>query len=349
MKVCDSCFRDEEIISFIRVNSSESGICDACSANGQLIDLSELLDYFMSFLSIFRYDEDGEDIDDLIQKDWGIFQSNDVCTRILTDSFLKVEVALSLGIALNMLTEGVDLKVKYLVEIEDNVSYWQKLKEDLKWKRRYLTDVDEMIELGWDGFFNDSFKIDAGSVLYRARINEELQSTPYSSDKMLSPPVRNTTAGRANPQGIPFLYLSKEIDTTLYETRATFFDNISVGYFKVVDDCELNIVDFTSRQSTFNHIDDMKMFVTSKLLRKEISEDLSKPLRRYDSELEYIPTQFICEFIRYISKADGIQFKSSLRRDGLNIVLFNQENIICSKVELFQITDIAIRSEKIKY
>lgn len=347
MKVCDSCFRDEEIISYIQASSSESGVCDVCSANGHLIELTELLDYFMAFLSIFRYDEEGEDIVELIQKDWEIFRSNEVCIKILTDSFLKVEIAFSLGIALKMLTEGVVLKVKYLVEIKENVSYWQKLKENLKWKSRYLTNVEDIINLGWDGFFNDSFKIDASTVLFRARINEESQSTPYPLDKMASPPVKNTTAGRANPQGIPFLYLSKEIDTTLYETRATFLDNISVGHFKVVDDNELNIVDFTTKQSTFNHIDDMRMFVISQLLRKEISEDLSKPLRRYDSELEYIPTQFICEFIRYISKADGIQFKSSLRRDGLNIVLFNQEDIICTKVELYQITKIDIESVKL--
>lgn len=234
-----------------------------------------------------------------------------------------------------------------MLDIENNVNYWQKLKDELKWKRRYLTDINEIFELGWGVFFNDSFKMDASSVLYRARINSESQTTPYPPDDMKSPLKKNANAGRANPQGIPFLYLSKDIATTLFETRATFLDYISVGHFKIADDCELNIVDFTTKQSTFNHIDDMQMFVTSQLLRKEISEDLSKPLRRYDSELEYIPTQFICEFIRYISKADGIQFKSSLRRDGLNIVLFNQENISCTKVELYQISSIDIKSIKL--
>lgn len=333
MKVCDSCFRDVEIKSFIMVSSSESGVCEICSAHGPLLDMTELIDYFRSILSIFRSDKDGESIVEIIQRDWEIFQSKDICAKILLKSVLK--------------TEKDDIKVNYLLDIENNVTYWQRLKEELKWSRRYLTEIDKIFELGWGEFFNDSFKIDGGSVLFRARINEESQSTPYPPDKMLTPPVKNTTAGRANPQGIPFLYLSKDIDTTLYETRATFLDNISVGHFKIKEGCEINIVDFTSNQSTFNHIDDMIFFVTGQLLRKAISEDLSKPLRRYDSELEYIPTQFICEFIRYISKADGIQFKSSLRRDGHNIVLFNQENIVCTLVELYQITDIIIKSERL--
>lgn len=78
-----------------------------------------------------------------------------------------------------------------------------------------------------------------------------------------------------------------------------------------------------------------------------ISWDLSRPLRRYDSELEYIPTQFICEYIRFFTKADGIQFFSSLEKDGVNIVLFNQENIRCIEVELHQITEVKIKSKRI--
>ena len=49
---------------------------------------------------------------------------------------------------------------------------------------------------------------------------------------------------------------------------------------------------------------------------------MSKPLSRYDTELEYIPTQFICELCKF-NKADGISFKSSLYKNGTNYVLFS--------------------------
>jgi len=348
MKVCDNCFHDREIKAFIQANSTEEGVCECCSTQGRLIELSELLDYFIAFLSVFKYDqENGVAIEQLIQDDWNLFVSNEVCEKVLFDSFIKVQIAISLDIVELSLGSGVQVKVSYIDEIEDSVSYWGQLKEDLKWRRRYLTDIDQMIELGWDALFNDSYSIDASTALYRARIHGEGQTEPYKPAEMLSPPVEKTTAGRANPQGIPYLYLSTDPKTTLYETRASYLDYISVAQFQIQENLELRIVDFTNGQSTFNHTDDMIRFVTGQLLRRAISIDLSRPLRRYDSELEYIPTQFICEFIRYITRVHGIQFNSSLRKEGVNIVLFSQHNIICTEVELHQITNIEIGSDKL--
>ena len=52
--------------------------------------------------------------------------------------------------------------------------------------------------------------------------------------------------------------------------------------------------------------------IIGELRIKAISDDLSRPMRRYDSIVDYVPTQFICEYIKYTAKADGIAFKSSL-------------------------------------
>lgn len=60
-----------------------------------------------------------------------------------------------------------------------------------------------------------------------------------------------------------------------------------------------------------------------------------------------IPTQFICEYIRFFTKADGIQFYSSLEMNGVNVVLFNQENIECIDVEVHQIEEVKINSRRI--
>ncbi len=56
--------------------------------------------------------------------------------------------------------------------------------------------------------------------------------------------------------------------------------------------------------------------------KQKISIDLSKPMRRYDNEIEYIPTQFICEFIKVFTGASGIKFSSSLHPSGNNFVIF---------------------------
>jgi hypothetical protein len=158
-------------------------------------------------------------------------------------------------------------------------------------------------------------------------------------------PKTADSEGRANPKGIPYLYLCKDIETTFYETRASYLDYISIGIFKASKSNILKIVDFTKHLSPFNNATDIISFSKGKILRDIISKDLSKPLHRFDSELEYIPTQFICEFIRYFYDVDGIQFFSSLRKGGVNVVLFNEDKVVCSTVELHQISDVDINSQ----
>ena len=57
---------------------------------------------------------------------------------------------------------------------------------------------------------------------------------------MGKPPYDKATAGRANPKGISYLYLSSDLSTTLYETRATLYDYMSIGEFKLLNN--MNIV-----------------------------------------------------------------------------------------------------------
>ena len=61
-------------------------------------------------------------------------------------------------------------------------------------------------------------------------------------------------------------------------------------------------------------------------------------MRRYDSELDYIPTQFICEFIKIFTNVQGIKFKSSLHNAGSNLVLFNSGTMKCRNVKKVQIS-----------
>lgn len=53
---------------------------------------------------------------------------------------------------------------------------------------------------------------------------------------------------------------------------------------------------------------------------------MSKPVRRYDNaNLDYLPTQLVCEYIRVIKGMDGLIFQSSRNGNGRkNIVLFDK-------------------------
>jgi len=346
MKVCTCCFSDIELISFISSNSTEKGKCDYCTdgINSDLIEIGELLDFFQSFLILFKIQENGESLVNIIQNDWNLFANKTIANDILSDILLSIDTPLSKYIKQNVI---------YSDTISESVNYWDKLKIELKWERRFTTDFRELEEFRWDGIFSEKT---SGIIinpnareLFRARIHLNEQSNTYTLQEMGTPPKEKVLAGRANPQGIPFLYLSEAKETTLYEIRASFFDEISIGTFRVKEQIEL--IDFTSASqdsifSASQQFPNLDEYVIGILLKKKISIDLSRPQRRYDSELEYIPTQFICEFIKHLTGADGIKFLSSLDSEkGNNIVLFATNKVECISVEKVRINKIKIDSE----
>lgn len=121
-----------------------------------------------------------------------------------------------------------------------------------------------------------------------------------------------------------------------------FLDKVTIGTFRLVRN--LNVLDFTSSISlflAFNADEGLIEEVARHRLRQQISSDLSKPLRRYDTELEYVPTQSICEYCK-LKDIDGIMFRSSLHKDGLNLVLFDEKNAQCIKVKTVEINRVEI-------
>jgi hypothetical protein len=334
MKVCACCFSDEDIKQFIISSSLGKAVCPYCGKYSEQINIAELLDFFADFIAIFFRDEKGIPLMDRIQRDWNLFSTDTNYQKILSEILPLLKSSLT---ALS--------SVSYTPEIKDCIEYWDILKEELKWNNRFLTDVEPLLDRQWDTLFNIYSTIDKNRYLYRARIHADGNKIPFGFDAMGSPPKEQTVGGRTNPQGIPYLYLCNDIETTFYETRVSYLDVVSIGTFQLKGIDEIKIVDFTQCESPFSTDIKMGNSVKGKLLRQLISRDLSKPMRRFDSELEYIPTQFICEFIRIITGAQGIQFNSSLHKNGVNVVLFFPETVQCVAERIHQVTAINVKSE----
>ena len=110
----------------------------------------------------------------------------------------------------------------------------------------------------------------------------------------------------------------------------------------------LKLIDFNFNPNlyyTYVNSSSLQDVIIKKNVLDAIRKDLSKPLRRYDSELEYVPTQFICEYCKHVVGADGITFESSLWQGGRNYVLFDEKSAECIDVESHVIKRIDIDKE----
>ncbi len=332
--ICTGCFSDPELVAFIK-SRGHSGDCDFCGAKGEIVTpIEELYDFFSELIDNFKPAAAGSTLKSAIQGNWSLFSSLGNAYTILNYFLSRVPLPLS----------SADELVDFTDEILENIGYWDRLKQQLITKSRYITDVNYLTdELGWDGFFSSQIEIPKGKKLYRARLHHKSGDAPYPPEKMFCPPAAFSTAGRANPSGIPYLYLSDNPDTVLYEIRAAYLDEVSIGVFEVSPGLTppVLIADFTEASTIF-HPSKVGDKIKATLLKQKISTDLSKPMRRYDSELDYIPTQFICEFIKIYTGVSGIKFRSSLHVAGNNFVIFDQDLLACTGVDQVKVRHLSI-------
>ncbi len=346
--VCKNCFSDKELIGLI-ISQGNIANCNCCgSSDVESIEFDELLDFFKELFENFQVKNNGEgkSLISLIQGNWGFFSDLECANKILNEALNKTD---------SEITNSEEL-VDFSDEILENVNYWFILKEQLKWEKRYFTNIQKLTEdLGWDSFFESKTNISNDTYYFRARLHQSPEEEIYPINEMSSPPPKFASAGRANPLGIPFLYLSDNEETVLYEVRGSYLDEVSVAIFTKNEDYlnpdtnnEVRISDFTEIPTLYHSNSDVvRNKIKSTLLKQLISRDLSKPMRRYDSELDYIPTQFICEFIKTFTNVQGIKFRSSLHNTGSNLVLFNSDTMKCREVKKVRITKVQIKSKEI--
>lgn len=158
-------------------------------------------------------------------------------------------------------------------------------------------------------------KLESGTLIYRTRLQpfHFMKWQSYSRDEMLAPPQHLAIAGRMNPQGIPYLYASKDEKTAIAELRPWVGAKLALATLKLTRD--LNIFN-----SIYTHCQDIKNTEFEAFLQS-IDELLSTPIYSEDT-VSYTPSQFLAEFIK-INQYDGIAYKSSLSENGINIALFN--------------------------
>jgi RES domain-containing protein len=171
--------------------------------------------------------------------------------------------------------------------------------------------------------------LNAGSLFCRAQLGcdwepvdshpDALQPSPYSTKRMLPLPDA-PTEGRANPCGIPALYLATTPETAVAEVRPWVGKFVSLAQFKLMQ--EVRVVD-CSQDHGYNAL--MGPIPPDPAMREaavwgDINRAFSQPTSIEDDRTTYVPTQVLAEHFRALG-ANGVVYNSSLGR-GLNLALF---------------------------
>ena len=190
-------------------------------------------------------------------------------------------------------------------------------------------DFLELLIYFLEGLLVRVFKI--GTLIYRARIGDD----NYKHKDLTSPPSIKTRNSRMSPIGIPFFYGSlDDPNTAIAELRPSVGEVVTVAKFKNIK--PLRLIHLAEKISVNVNVFDENYSMDNERLFSflyQFANDIAKPIRKQDSEIEYIPTQVFTEFIRFYFKdrIHGLTFKSSLNKGGINIVLFNGPEISLSK------------------
>ena len=244
------------------------------------------------------------------------------------------------------------------------LSEWAALDEELKTKNRYFPE-SSFIEI-FEEFCVLEYLYSIVSTqeeLYRARIYNKQDDTEkgiefqgYGKAGSDAPPPSYSGIGRGNPNGISYLYTAQDLDTAISEIQPNVGQMVSVAKIKLTE--EIKIFDFDRIFENEEYTEDSHEEF-QKRARNSVygvfrffsimSEIFSTPSK--GDSTNYYATQYISEFIKK-KGYDGIRFKSSLNKNGSNIVLFDvskegrKYEIISSS--LHEIEEVKVKSKNVE-
>lgn len=348
MVCCNECFSSQYLKSII-VNNNTKGNCDFCKSKSVFTyDPKGFTNMFQGLLDLYAEHPDGEIIEEQIEIDFPnqIFSEKvknniqSLLSQIIRDDYNDYKELFSNKVLFNFLIDG-----DHKLALSDFHITWSKFEDEIKKMNRF--HIQNTIDLGLLERLIKRYEVPIvkGEEFFRSRISDK---EGYPIERMGAPPNDKAKSGRANPKGISYLYVADQVKTTLYETRASLLDYVTVGKFRLKED--INVVNL--RGDTYDPMylvdnDDLEDFVKHLPFIRKLEIELSKPNRKNDKELDYLPTQYISEFIKSIGY-DGVLYNSSLFKEGYNLAIFNSDKFDCLGIEVHEIDNIEFGYKVIK-
>jgi hypothetical protein len=291
-----------------------------------------LFDLFSAVTNIYEESSEGKKLVEWFREDWAMFGHPKM------DDFRVRDLLLSILDDADVVRKSYKPSERFK---SDRLERWEKLTTELRTRNRYFPEVEiDLSRLRELLTFLRAQNV--GREWFRARINPD--NAMFTLEKMGAPPRGVASHGRANPPGIPYLYVGSTPVTAISEIRPHTGETTTVAKF-TIDTDKLSIVDLRSPKeliSPFSLGDEDKIGA----LRSDIDflerlgTELTRAVRPQSAPVEYVPSQYLCEFIKR-SGWDGVLYSSSVS-DGINLALFEPDKAVPVNVELWHVKTVLV-------
>lgn len=333
---CPNCIGDRHIRrTFTSDPSATLGTCGYCSSSHQpLVNPAQLRDYFELLIGCYTLNDEGKTLVEWFKDDWELF------------SHEKMDHANSTLLLSEILNDGNITRESFIPagDSSETLKQWALFREELLHENRFfpnsVIDSDRLEHLlGFLIIDQD----ECPKTWYRARIQKD--DSPYTSDKMGAPPRKLASHGRANPAGIPYLYLATDASTAISEIRPHTGQIANVVEVTIPDN--LKIVDLRNPKHTVSPFiieDEAQIILLRSDLRylQHLGNELTRPVLPDTAAIDYIPTQYLCEFVKKCGY-DGVMYRSSVG-NGENIALFKPGHGTFGKVSSHTVSRVSVET-----
>ncbi|WP_178089552.1 RES family NAD+ phosphorylase [Rheinheimera lutimaris] len=324
MLCCPECF-DDRTIRIEWEHSGNTGCCYFCGATDQnLIHPEALKSKFEILSDAYFPDDSGKLLVEWFKSDWGLFSNP------------RMDIANASRLLAEILDDG-DIVRRRFAPIKSLTSFssvqgWYQLKEELKHTNRFflssqfdfntIKKLISLLEIEVDNLSRDWF---------RSRI--QIDTAPFPPEQMLAPPAKLASHGRANPAGIPYLYIASDEETAASELRPHTGDLMTIAKLSIPS--QLKLVDLRDPRKTISpfELEDISELRNAVEVLVKLGEELTRPVLRHSAAYDYVPSQFLCEFIKNCG-FDGVCYRSSVG-NGFNVALFKPDCAAVTQLSSF--------------
>jgi len=329
---CPECFDDRGLRnSIIPSLGPIRGICSFCgSENVDLVEPISLNAYFELIANVYEPSQEGKSLVEWLMEDWQLF------------GHPRMDVAHAKELLGEILDDGQIVRKSFVPSSSyssKGLLQWETLRDEMMYQNRWFLDknidTDRLRQL-----LDLLLAEDLPREWFRARIR--VGDEMFLADQMGAPPKRLASHGRANPAGIPYLYLGSKPETATAEIRPHTGEVACVANFIIP---EIRAVDLRNPRKfvspfILTDADEIGQLRADLPFLERLGDELTRPVLPQGAAIDYIPSQYLCEFIKK-SGFDGVVYRSSVS-DGINLALFDPNIASVRSVLLYNVARVTV-------